>query len=201
MKDNREYNLTVDDLIKGYCYECETGAFVLYDSITDAYFINTIPDFVKGNEYFKLGKKEISKEKFREYIEPEKDKEQTVVKGSPIDIIKSYMSTVSRHGLDYCKKENDLNGMNYYNGELSAYGHCLNLIEKENNLLHEPPQTSGDQCSKLSRRDYFAAMAMQGTLANPHCWESYTRTEIIKEALQVSDLLIKKLDKENKDAK
>jgi len=51
------------------------------------------------------------------------------------------------------------------------------------------------QFAGLTKREYFAAMAMQGMMANPY-WDSYKYEDVANVAVLQADKLIKGLNKE-----
>lgn len=58
------------------------------------------------------------------------------------------------------------------------------------------PVGSGDRCAGLNKREYFAAMAMQGLLANEMHLEWGTRRELSETAVDMADYLIAHLNRE-----
>ena len=178
MNDERPYKLTISRLRDNFIYESDalkTGN--LYKIIDDqlAYTCHGVAWSNAGPKMLQS----LREANFREYIEPKEKEEIKCDVPFTYTVPKTGTYSVS-FGDKTFTEERD------YNDEL------ISRKENPDTELNHGPQG-------ISRRDYFAGMAMQGTLANPHCWESYTRTEIIKEALQMSNLLIKELDKESKD--
>jgi hypothetical protein len=49
----------------------------------------------------------------------------------------------------------------------------------------------------LTKREYFAAMALQGYLANPHVWEELNADKVANYAVTMADHLLKELETSN----
>jgi hypothetical protein len=48
----------------------------------------------------------------------------------------------------------------------------------------------------LTKREYFAGIAMQGYCANYHCWQEKTADQVAALSLQYADALLKELSNE-----
>jgi len=65
------------------------------------------------------------------------------------------------------------------------------IIEVSEIFPQKEPDSDG-----LTKREYFAAMAMQGMLSNPHCFEEYTDVGLLGKSTIYADALIAELNKE-----
>ncbi|MCK5629785.1 MAG: hypothetical protein KAI26_04160 [Nanoarchaeota archaeon] len=137
MKDERPYELRIQNLEVGKIYQANTTSLYYYVCKDNVLYANISPTLLY--DYDMAASERGSK--FREYIEP------------------------------------------------NILG--LNVVERG------PVKKTEPMLQGISRRDYFAARAMQGLNSRHH--EGYTFGDLVHVAREQADKLIAELDKENKD--
>ena len=79
------------------------------------------------------------------------------------------------------------------NGDLPASP--LPLAGCNDGGIYNIMEQSGGEFGGLTKRENFAAMAMQGMMANTHAVENLSQIDVAKEAVSMADALLKELDK------